>query len=559
MKRLIIILATIAATGAAAQVPTISAGTLVKLQKDNSTWLARMDSLASFFNTGKGGIYGNGTAGSGNETLPPGGSTVTIPGQWQPLNFDMNVGEAEIVTALRATTNYASEGSYSKYLVGKAPSDSLELFSYDNDSYIKGSGGDLYLTSDDHVVLNADSIQIPSVPNRTIASYLLGQNTTGYVRRIQGASTGQILKWNGTNWALAADDTGGGGLTGAENGLSVSGSNVRLGGTLLTTTQINQSGFEMRFYGHKFSHQRYTGFGYPPTQYFGVSGYEGDPTTGGSPTADGIVEFVSTTSGGSDQGNSLTLGSYVTDNNGFWMQSRSRAVPNFYYPLALQPNGGPVSVGRGTTIPTSRFTVTATGATGSTASGMVGLFENTGGSGNVSVGFGAGSDAVSGQLMWNGTADAMRITNRNSTNGTSSVRVAIGGETSDVATFEKSSAASLVQFGAGTTTPHSTVHSAGSFAAAYLETVGAPTFDETKHTVVYTASTNITWTLPTAAACACSGRVYILHHSGTAGTLTLSQTITKGAGGNFNTLTAGQWAYIVYGSSTIRGYKLTSL
>jgi hypothetical protein len=105
----------------------------------------------------------------------------------------------------------------------------------------------------------------------------------------------------------------------------------------------------------------------------------------------------------------------------------------------------------------------------------------------------------------------------------------------------------------------STLQSAGSFAAARLETVGAPTFDATKHTVIYTASTNVTWTLPSAASCSCDGRVYILHHAGTAGTVTLSQTITKGNAGNFNTLTAGQWAYITYGASTIRGYKLTSL
>ena len=94
---------------------------------------------------------------------------------------------------------------------------------------------------------------------------------------------------------------------------------------------------------------------------------------------------------------------------------------------------------------------------------------------------------------------------------------------------------------------------------AYLETLGAPTFDETKHTVVYTNTTNVTWTLPTAAACACEGRVYILHHATSSGTITLSQNISKGSGGTFNTISAGQWAYIVYGSSSIRGYKLASL
>jgi hypothetical protein len=53
--------------------------------------------------------------------------------------------------------------------------------------------------------------------------------------------------------------------------------------------------------------------------------------------------------------------------------------------------------------------------------------------------------------------------------------------------------------------------------------------------------------------------VYILNHAGTAGTITLSQNVSKGGGSTFNTLTAGQWAYIVYGGSSIRGYKIASL
>ena len=108
-----------------------------------------------------------------------------------------------------------------------------------------------------------------------------------------------------------------------------------------------------------------------------------------------------------------------------------------------------------------------------------------------------------------------------------------------------------------TTGIHSTLQSAGSLAAAYLETVGAPTFDDTKRTVVYTGTTNVTWTLPTASTC--TGREYILHHSNTAGTITLSQTITKGNTGTFNTISPGQWAYIVSTGSGWRGYKITSL
>ena len=503
------------------------------------------------------GIYGDGTTpGSGSDALPPGGSTVTIPGQYQPLAFAIDNAAGQVHTALSVSTDYCSDDAITKYLVGKSPSDSLEIYNFDCGAVIKETGGIIEMTTDREMYLSADSVNIATVPARTIGAAMLAQDGSGFVRKISGSVTGQILQWNGTNWALASAPTGT--LDGAENGLTVSSNKVRLGGTLLTTTSINNAGFDLRTYGGKSSHQQYTGFGYTPTQSFGVSGYEGTPTTGGTPVQDGIAEFVATSSGGSDQPNSLTIGAMTTDNNGVWMQARSRAVPNFYYPLLFQPNGGRTAIGRSATT-AAHFTVTASGLTGSTATGMVGLFENSGGSGNVSVGFGAGSDAVSGQLMWNGTTDAMRIINRNATNGTSSVRVAVGGETSDVATFEKSAATSLVQFGVGTTTPHSTVQSAGSIATAYLETVGAPTFDETKRTVVYTANTNITWTIPTAASCACQGREYILHHSGTAGTVTLSQSVSKGNGGNFTTLAAGEWAYVIYGSSSIRGYKLASL
>jgi hypothetical protein len=532
-------------------------GNVIRLSIESDGEPFKSVDLTPILSGGLNGIYGDGTAGTGSDTLPPGGSIVTIPGAWQPLTFRMNVPAASVRTAISVEIDSCSDDKVSKYLVGKSPIDSLEIYNFDCGAVIKETGGIMQIVTDRELYLTADSVSA-TAPTRTIAPYLLGQDASGFLRKIPGATSGQIMKWNGTNWALAADDAGIGTLDGAENGLNVVANKVRLGGTLLTATTIAQAGFDLRSNGGKWSHSTNTVSAFTPIQGFGVMGSEGNPTTNSTPTLDGIAEFRAHLSN-VEQPNSLTIGAYTTDGQGMWVQARSRSVPNFSYPLQLNPRGGPVSIGRGTTIPTARFTVTATGATGSTASGMVGLFENTAGSGNVSVGFGTGSDVIGGQLMWNATADAMRITNRNATNGTSSVRIAVGGETSDVATFEKSAATSLVQFGVGTTTPHSTIQSAGSIATAYLETVGAPTFDETKRTVVYTANTNITWTLPTAAACACQGREYILHHSGTAGTVSLSQSVSKGNGSTFNSLAAGEWSYIIYGSSSIRGYKLTSL
>ena len=278
-------------------------------------------------------------------------------------------------------------------------------------------------------------------------------------------------------------------------------------------------------------------------------------------TEDAVLNIQGRTVGGTFINSMISIGIDTVDTEGGWIQVRN---PNTYAtqrPLMLQPRGGQMAVGRFSNL--SAF-VTFKGnlLTGSTAAGSVLLLENSEGNGKTSLGFGSGSNNLTGEMAMFHATDALRMINRNTTTGTSSLRFAVGGETSDRMTLVGTTATSNARLGVGVTDPtqiHSTVQSAGSLATAYLETVGAPTFDETKHTVIYTASVNISWTLPTAAACGCAGRQYILHHSGTAGTITLSQNISKGNGTNFNTLTAGQWAYIVYGSSTIRGYKITSL
>ena len=502
------------------------------------------------------GIYGDGTAGTGDDALPPGGSTVTIPGQWQPLVFAMNAGPDTTPTAIRVTTDYCSDETISKYLVGKSPSDSLEIYNFDCSGWIKETGGVLNLQTDRELYVFSDSINLSTVPARTIGAAMLAMDGTGFVRKISGSSSGQILQWNGSNWALAAAPSGG--ITGAENGLNTVGSNVRLGGTLITSTIIGQAGYDLRTYGGKYGHSQYTGFSYSPTQTFGVSGYEGNPTTGSSPTADGIAEFVASTTGGSEQPNSLTIGAFTTDNNGFWMQSRSRAVPNFYLPLLAQPNGGRFAVGRsGTTA--AHFTVTASGLTGSTASGMVGLFENSGGSGNVSVGFGAGSDVVSGQIMWNSTNDVMRIINRNGVSGTSKISFAIGGETSDRAHLIYTSTSPNARFSVGQTAAntHSTVQSGGSFATAFRQTTTSTTLTEADRTVVYTLNSTVTFTLPSATGIA--GREYIIHHFGSGGNIALSSSVISSTGTTFSAVGARQWAYIISDGSNWQGYLLTSL
>jgi hypothetical protein len=381
---------------------------------------------------------------------------------------------------------------------------------------------------------------------------IIGRNGTGDV--------GQITVGSGLSFSGGTLSATGGGITTANNGLYVSGgTTVRLGtNPLIETTLIDHNGFEYRHSDGKISLTNqatsYTAQGAD----FGVEGTEALPTLNSTPTKDAIVELRASNAG-SAQPNSLAIGAYTTDADGIWLQARSQAVPNFEYPLSLQPRGGQMSVGRFSSLD-ALVTFSGTGLAGSAVAGSVLHLENNEGNGKTSMSMGAGTDALDSEIAWFDAADALRLTNRSATNGTSTVRVAIGGETSDRSMWVLSATTPNVRYGVGQTLPAnvtSTMHSAGSFATAVLTTVGAVTLDEQHRTVIYTGSTNVTWTLPTPSTC--TGREYILCHRNTAGTITLSASVNKGNGGNFNTLTAGQWAYIISDGTAWTGYKLTSL
>jgi hypothetical protein len=518
---------------------------------------------------GLNGIYGDGTAGSGSDALPPGGSEVTIPGVYQPLNFLVDASAGNVFTALQVTTDYTNDDAYTHYLLGKSPTDSFSISAFDQGTTLWAQAGILTIQGDEDIAINSlDRVQITgdsvlaTATTATAMPWITGEGASGYMKRIQGASNGQILKWNGTNWALASDETGGGTIDGAENGLNVVSNKVRLGGTLLTQTNIEQAGFGLFHNNGKWSHSTNTLFAFTPTQGFGVMGTEGDPTTSGSPTLDGIMELRAHASN-SEQPNSLTIGAYTTNNQGVWAQSRSHIVPNFHYPLQLNPRGGPVSVGRGTSIPTSTFTVTATGITGSTASGRVLLLENVEGA-TVGAAFGTGGDNIGAELTWRSADNAFRVTNRSTTTN-ARVTVSVGGapeagDASDRAHFIATSAASKVRAGFGTTVAntHSTVQSAGSMAAPVtLSSAGTLTLNETHYRVIHTLNSTPSWTLP--AANTCAGREYIIHHFGSSGQIGLNENVVSSTGTTFNNVPARHWAYIFSDGSSWRGYRLQSL
>lgn len=431
----------------------------------------------------------------------------------------------------------------------------------------EGAGIDLTRSTNTITVANSGDLsssnEIQTISGSgTAPTYAIDLSLSGgSVGIIQG--TNMTITRSGNNFTFAS--SGGSGLTAADNGLNVVGTTVKLGGTL------NQAGTSIecvspnvfRWYGSgKWSVSSWTGFGIDPTNAkIGFSGLEVAPINTSTTGINGILEMAVNNSSGTVQSNQLSFGGYVTDADGMWIQSRSRSNPGFEYPLALQPNGGIMSVGRQhqSNLPDALVTIAGFGLTGTGASGSVLHLEHSEGHGNVPLTFGAGTDIVDAEVMWRDADDAFRVTNRNAIDNTSSIRFAIGGQTNDLAALVKSSnSISFAKFAVGVGSPsniHSTIQSAGSIGCRCLTTVGSFTLDESNCWVIYTGSSSVTWTLPTASTV--SGRMYVLASRGT-GTVNLSASVSKGNSGNFNSLSAGQWAIIASDGSGWTGFKITS-
>lgn len=536
------------------------------------------------------GIYGDGTAGSGDDALPTGGSTVTIPGQWQPLQFNANTAGGQVWTALRVNAATCADDRFTKYLVGKSPADSLEIYNFDCGGIIKETGGTLTLETNQEMWLVADSFNVTTIPTRTVLPFLVGQTSGGWLQKMEGTTTGQVPVWDEQNGWWELGTVGGGTITGS----GVAGQMTYWTGTTSVAGEDN----------HWWD---------AATDRLGIGTAGATPSSSVDITKNALGTSQTTTSGlavvnttaaaagaqqispairwsGAGWKTTATAASQAVEFRSYVTPVQGTTAPTGYLGFGAAINGswtndqinfsntGEIGINHTTftgaglvaKLNINAGTATApfvfnTYGTASSAGGLVvGQISNTLNTSStlLSLNEESNQNTIRAGLQKYGTAHATRANELNlvvfgsgavtiSTNSTVRLTAAADGTVF--------SAAKLAAGFASTTGIHSTLQTGGSFAGARLETVGAPAFDATKHTVIYTASTNITWTLPTAASCACDGRVYILHHAGTAGTVTLSQTITKGNGGNFSTLTAGQWAYITYGTSTIRGYKITSL
>lgn len=455
---------------------TIQAGTNVSISHSGGT----VTISATAGSADGNGIYGDGTPGSGDDALPSGGTSVTIPNANSPLSFLVDAASGNFY-AIKVITDYCSDETVTNYFVGKSTIDSFFIKGYDCGTVLDEIGGQLTVSTDREMILVADSIQATTLPAKTTLRYITGLTQQDYLAKIQGSTNGQILKWNsasGGYWELGTDNAGGSGTvtgTGTANRLAY------------WTSSTNIAADDDAFFD-------------------GASAGFGTTTMTGKVNIDAGTTFAP-----------IALNAYGT-------ASSAGGVVYAQLSNLLNTSTTVLSLNQDATLSTVRAGLRKYGTAHATRPNELEVFTSV--------------------------ASAPVTLSTNST-----VRLTAAADGTVHATNKLAGGFS------STTGIHSTLQSGGSLATAYLETVGAPTFDDTKRTVVYTASTNISWTLPSAATCNCPGREYILHHAGTAGTITLSQSISKGNGTNFNTLTAGQWARIVYGTSggNIRGFKITSL
>lgn len=547
----------------------------------SGTGLDGVVTIASTAAADGNGIYGDGTPGSGDDFIPVGGSNVSIPDADSPLDIIVDASAGDVFYALRVITDYCNDDAFTKYFVGKSPSDSLEIYNFDCGAFIKETGGILQIETDQTLNLVADSIYSPSLPAKTTLKHIVGMTSQDYFSRIQGTATDQVLKWNNTSaqWELGAVGSGTVGGSGTANRVAYwtntttiaadddfffDGTNVGIGNTspssllditrnALGTTQTTTSGIALvNTTAAAAGAQQIS----PALRWRG-HGWKTNATAASQPVE--FRAYVTPVQGASAPTGYLGFGSAI---NGTWANDNFNLSSGGEIGVGTTTFTGKVNVAGVTGV--APFTANFYGATSGTAQ-TVGQFSNTNtaGSSLLSLNEESNANTLRAGIRRFGSTHATRPQELNITTFQASSPVTIG--TNDAVRLTVAANAmvhahsNLAAGFTSTTGIHSTLQSAGSLATAFLETVGAPTFDATKRTVIYNASTNITWTIPTAGACACPGREYILHHAGNAGTITLSQSVSKGNGGNFNTLTAGQWAYIIYGTSSINGYKITSL
>lgn len=179
------------------------------LKWNGSLWVPANDSIGG--GSGGGGIYGNGTPGSGSDTLPAGGSTVTTNNY--PLEFQTATAAGLVSNVIQVSVPYSADDAFTNYLAAYTPIDSFKIFNFDGATYVKSFSGNLNLESDEIALITADSVQVSTVASSTKIPAMLGITPGGTLKKITASTTDHVLKWDGSGWVTGAA-SGGGGVTG---------------------------------------------------------------------------------------------------------------------------------------------------------------------------------------------------------------------------------------------------------------------------------------------------------------------------------------------------------
>ena len=423
--------------------------------------------------------------------------------------------------------------------------------------YATGADGDGTTVSSGNVGIktNAPSENFHVQGNMRLTGYLMDKNN-------QAGTAGQILSSTvtGTDWvdAPAAPTV----LT-LNNGLTLTGTNGQWGGALVQNTTIDGDGFyQLHKDGRKEFYRYNTGNPFTDVNVTGtvdITGKGSAPSLNTAPSEDNVLTVRGHDGTSTYYANALFMGVYPTAADGTWIQSRSESSYTTKYLLNINPRGGRVAIGRDpeSDDPDAHVTISQA-VTGSTITGILLHLENAeGNKAAMSMGAG-GTDVIDGEIGYFDGAGALRVTNRNTASG-ETIRLAIGGETSDRVVFWPTTAASNIRAGIGfanTTGLHSTMQSAGSIAGASLNTAGAPTFDETKFHVAFTGTANQTYTLPDPTTV--KGRLFWIENYSVDDTITLSENVKKANGASFNTIGVGEHAIFTSDGVDYRGFKITS-
>ena len=175
------------------------------------------DGIVTIASTGSadGNGYYSGNGGNGGNGTIPSLTTSTITNQFTLSRATDDVGG---LVPVRISVPLGNEPDFMSFVNG---SDSL-LISKGDQEFEIFANKTLALSSNELVTIVADSTQVQTIPNaveneRTLLlvspanTIVKSEGLDPDIINQNGATVGQVLEWNGTKWAPAADDTGGGG------------------------------------------------------------------------------------------------------------------------------------------------------------------------------------------------------------------------------------------------------------------------------------------------------------------------------------------------------------